>query len=120
MEDRTKRRSLLNTIAIIFGICCVVCFAGLVALFMTIEVSGSAELPNGTVATINGPFSSSANTDTTEIEAGGHVFAFSPTTISIDGVSVGPLDATIEDVQIDATIWTASLRVNGNEVSSRR
>lgn len=120
MENNKKRRSLLNTIAIIFGICCAVCLAGLVVLFMTIEVSGTAPLPNGIVATINGPFSCSASTDTTEIEAGGRVFAFSPTTISIDGISVAPLDATVNDVQIDATTWTASLLVNGNEVTKQR
>ena len=120
MEKERTRRSLLGASAIILGICCVVFFVGLTALFMTAEVGGTAKLPNGTVANINGSFSCSANSDTTEIEAGGHVFAFSPTTISIDGIPVGPLDSTVKDVQIDVSTWSASLRVNGSEVTTRR
>jgi hypothetical protein len=87
---------------------------------VTSTVSGTASLPNGITATINGPFSCSANTATTEIQAGGHIFAFSPTTISIDGVPVRPLDATVTDVQLDAGYWSATLRINGNEVSKLR
>ena len=115
-----KKRSLLNKVANIFAVCCIVFLVGIVALVMTATVSGTATLPNGTVAQINGPFSCSANGTSTEIEAGGHTFAFTPTTISIDAVSVGPLDETITKVQIDATSWTASLKINGSEVTKRR
>jgi hypothetical protein len=44
----------------------------------------------------------------------------SPTTISVDGVPVGPLDASVTSVQIDANYWSASLRVNGSEVTTIR
>ena len=121
MERNEKRRSTLGLIAIPFAllsVCAILCFF---AFFRMISsVSGTASLPNGTTAVINGPFSCSANTPTTEIEAGGHVFAFSPSTITIDGVPVGPLDASVTDVQIDASFWSASLRVNGSEVSIDR
>jgi hypothetical protein len=86
----------------------------------TSTVSGTTSLPNCMTAAIHGPFSCSEDTARTEIEAGGHIFVFSPTTISIDGVPVGPLDATVTDVQIDAGYWSATLRINGNEVSKLR
>ena len=121
MERHNKRRSILGSIAIGIAFLCIAtisCFSTFVTTTST--VSGTASLPNGTTAVINGPFSCCANTPTTEIEAGGHTFAFSPTTISIDGVPVGPLNASVTDVQIDASYWSASLRVNGSEVSKTR
>lgn len=118
MERKTKPSSIVGSVVIGLVLLCIatgLCLFAFVS--MTSTVSGTASLPNGTTATINGPFSCSENTPTTEIEAGGHIFAFSPTTISIDGVPVGPLDATVTDVQIDASYWSASLRINGNDVS---
>lgn len=120
MANKTKRRSLVATISIVLAICCAICFAGFVALLMTVQVSGTAELPNGIVAKINGSFSCSASSTMTKIDAGGHTFVFSPETISIDGVAVGSLDDTVKDVQIDAKAWTASLRLNGVEVPKPR
>ena len=117
MERKTKRISTVKIAAIVLGLTSAVvlgCFFLFVS--MSSSVSGTASLPNGTTARINGPFSCSANTPTTEIEAGWHMFAFSPTTISIDGVPIRPLDATVTDVQIDASFWTASLKINGAEV----
>lgn len=119
--ERTKHRSNLGPIAIGFGFLCIATICCLFAFVtMTSTVSGAASLPNGTTAVINGPFSCSENTRTTEIEAGGHTFAFSTTTISVDGVPVGPLDASVTDVQIDSSFWSASLCVNGNEVIKTR
>ena len=110
MERNTKRR-LIGPIAIGFALLCTAAICCLFAsVTMTSNVSGTASLPNGTTAVINGPFSCSANTPTTEIEAGGHTFAFSPTTISVDGATVGPLDASVTDVQIDSSFWSASLQ----------
>ncbi len=121
MERNTKRQSIVRRIVIGFAFLCIGTLCGLFTLVTRIStVSGTASLPNGTTAVINGPFSCSANTPTTEIEAGGHTFAFSPTTISVDGVPVGPLDASVTDVQIDSSFWSASLRVNGNEVTKTR
>ena len=118
MVRTTKPGSIFGDV--VFGLI-LLCIATAICLFTFVSlmstVSGTASLPNGTTATINGPFSCSENTLTTEIEAGGHIFAFSPTTISIDGVPVGPLDATVTNVQIDAGYWSASLRINGDEVS---
>jgi hypothetical protein len=120
MERKTKPSSIFGYV--VLGL--LFCIAGVFCMFAFVSatsiVSGTASLPNGTTATINGPFSCSENTATTEIEAGGHIFAFSPTTISIDGVPVGPLDATVTDVRIDASYWSASLRINGNVVSGLR
>ena len=121
MERNTKRRSILGPIVIGFALLCIATICCLFAFVtMTSTVSGTASLPNGTTAVINGPFSCSSNTPTTEIEAGGHTFAFSPTTISVDGVPVGRLDASVTDVQIDSSFWSASLHVNGNEVTKTR
>jgi len=117
MERKKVRRSKLVTAAVglvLFCVAALACFVVLVAL--TFTVSGTAALPNGTTATINGAFSCSSNTATTEIEAGGRVFAFSPTTVSVDGVPVAALDATVNDVQIEASFWSASLRINGKDV----
>jgi hypothetical protein len=117
MERKTKLSMIFGGVVISFVL---FCFATAFCLFAFASVSGTAALPNGATATINGPFSCSENALTTKIEAGGHVFVFSPTTISIDGVAVGPLDATVTDVQIDAGYRSASLRINGNEVSKLR
>ncbi len=121
MECIAKPSSIFGAVVIRLVLLCIaVAFCLFAFVSMTSTVSGTASLPNGTTATIKGPFSCSENTATTEIEAGGHLFTFSPTMISIDGVPVGPLDATITDVQIDASYWSASLRINGNEVSKLR
>lgn len=119
MECNRIRRSILGSIPIGLGILCIGTLSCLFAFVsMTLTVSGTASLPNGVTAVINRPFSCSANGPTTEIEAGGHICAFGPTIISVDGLPVGPLDSSITDVQIDARFWTASLRVNGSEVKS--
>ena len=117
MERKTKPSVIFG--AVVIGLV-LLCIATVFCLFAFVSVSGTATLPNGATAMINGPFSCSENTSTTRIDAGGHIFAFSPTTISIDGVAVGPLDATVTDVQIVADYWSASLRINGNEVSKLR
>lgn len=121
MERKTKPSSIFGAVVIGLVLLCVAtAFCLFAFVSVTSTVSGTASLPNGTTATINGPFSCSENTSTTEIEAGGHIFAFSPTTISIDAVPVGPLDATVTDVEIDASYWSATLRINGNEVPKLR
>lgn len=120
MDHNTKRRSILGTIAIAFAVLsgAALCLFAFVA--MTTSVSGTASLPNGTTAVINGQFSCSDIPPTTKIEAGGHTFTFTPTTISVDGIPVGPLDASVTSVQIDASYWSASLRVNGDSVRTFR
>ncbi|MCC9602257.1 hypothetical protein LOC67_17005 [Stieleria sp. JC731] len=118
MDHKNKTPSNLSRLAIVSAILLIVAICGLLGFVtVTSRVSGTASLPNGTKAIINGPFSCSCNSPTTEIEAGGHLFAFSPTTISVDGKAIGPLDATVTDVTIDATYWNASLYVNGTEVA---
>ncbi|MSR60250.1 MAG: hypothetical protein EXS05_21860 [Planctomycetaceae bacterium] len=103
MERKEKPSSIFGAVVIGLVLLCIATAFFLFAFVsVTSTVSGTASLPNGTTATINGSFSCSENTARTEIKAGGHIFAFSPTTISIDGVPVGPLDATVTDVQIDA------------------
>jgi hypothetical protein len=121
MEHPTKRRSTWGAVAIGLVLVCLAAALGLLAwVSLTATVSGTATLPNGATARINGLFSCSESPSKTEIEAGGHLFVFSPTAISIDGVPVGLLDATVSDVQIDAGYWSATLRVNGHEVFQPR
>ncbi|MBC7855073.1 MAG: hypothetical protein IAF94_16705 [Pirellulaceae bacterium] len=121
MERKEKPSSIFGAVVIgLVLLCIATAFCLFAFVSVTSTVSGTASLPNGTTATIHGSFSCSENTARTEIKAGGHIFAFSPTTISIDGVPVGPLDATVTDVQINAGFRSATLRINGNEVSKLR
>ncbi len=117
MNRSTKRRSRLNPFTIVFVVLGLVIAGCLLAVVgMSLNVSGTATLPNGTTAVVNGPFSCSINASVTEIEAGGHTFAFSPTEITVDGVPVAPFDASVTEVEIDSSYWTATLRVNGSLV----
>lgn len=116
MKNENKQASVLFPIAISLGLL----FVTMVAFFFSVSASGSASLPNGTIATINGPFSCSENSETTVIEAGGHVFSFSPNSISVDEKIVAPLDSDVTDVVIDASHGTASLRINGDNVPISR
>ena len=114
MESKKSRISILATLAMCVGVFCVTA----IVLFLSfVSVSGTATLPNGTIATINGPFSCSSNgTGSTVIDAGGHVFEFSRTSIAVDKTVVAPLNSGVTSVEIDASHWTTSLRVNGKEV----
>lgn len=113
MDHNTEGRSSWGVLAV--GLLPLVAVIFLCGLPLT-ATGGTASLPNGVSAVINGPFSCSDIPPTTKIEAGGHTFAFSPTNVSVDGVPVGPLDATVTSVQIDASYWSASLSVNGKVV----
>ena len=115
MDRNTEGRSIHRSIAIVFSLLFILAIC--LFTFDIMTTRGTASLPNGTTAVINGPFSCSDIPPTTKIEAGGHTFTFSPTTISVDGVPVGPLDASVTSVQIDANYWSASLRVNGGDVT---
>lgn len=118
MEHHTKRTWSIAHLVILAMLVCLLVAACLFAWTVaTASVSGTATLPNGATARIDGSFSCSEKPQSTEIVAGGHNFVFSPTSISIDGVPVGPLDATVTDVQIDAGRGSATLRVNGREIA---
>jgi len=120
MERMPKPRSIVGAVLIGLVLFCLASALGLLA-FVTLAstVSGTASLPNGTTATISGPFSCQERPRTTEIDAGGHTFAFSPTTFSIDGIAVGPLDANA-DVAIDVSYWSVSVRINGSATTLGR
>ncbi len=120
MDHTTKRRSILSIVAIFFALLSGTAIGLFALVAMTTSVSGTATLPNGITAVIHGPFSCSGIPPTTKIEAGGHTFTFSPTTISVDGRQVGPLDANVTSVQIDTNYWSTSLRVNGGTVAIYR
>jgi uncharacterized Zn-binding protein involved in type VI secretion len=118
MERTTKRRSVFGSIAIVLVLACAAAAIGLFLLVsMAATASGTASLPNGATARINGPFSCSTKSQWTTIEAGGHTFTFSPTTVSIDGAAVAALNATVTDIEIDATAWSATLRINGQKIA---
>jgi len=117
MDHNTEGRSFWGVIAV--GLLLLVAMISLCGLPLT-ATGGTASLPNGVSAVINGPFSCSDIPPMTTIEAGGHTFTFSPTTVSVDGVPVGPLDATVTTVQIDASYWSASLSVNGKAIKMVR
>ena len=118
MDRNTESRSLFGAIATGLSLLIVAAICFFVLQSMT--TGGTASLPNGVTAVINGPFFCSEIPPMTKIEAGGRTFTFSPTTVSVDGVPVGPLDATVTTVQIDAGYWAASLFVNGKEVKMAR
>ncbi|REK11966.1 MAG: hypothetical protein DWQ37_13170 [Planctomycetota bacterium] len=119
MDSATKRPAIFTAVAVGLALVGIVLAIGLLASARA-SISGTASLPGGATARIKGPFTCSERAGITEIEAGGHVFTFSPTTISMDGAPVGSLDATVTDVQIDARFGSASLRVNGHEISTPR
>jgi hypothetical protein len=120
MDHNKKGRSILGLIGMGSAFLCMAAICLLAFVAMTKGVSGTASLPNGTTAVIHGPFSCSDAPSMTKIEAGGHTFTFSPTTISVDGIPVRPLDASVTSVQIDASYWSASLRVNGDDIKTIR
>jgi hypothetical protein len=115
MDKNKTRRIILAPIALSLGLIGIAALAFLV-LFVSVSVSGSASLPNGTIAKITGPFACSNNSGTTVIDAGGHVFEFSPASISVDKTVIAPLDSSVTKVEIDASYWTASLRINDRDV----
>ncbi len=119
MKGKTRRISIVVVLGFVL-LCGTTAVCLLMLLIGSSTVAGTALLPSGITATINGPFSCSENTATTEVSAGRHVFTFSPTTISIDGAPVWPLDAKVTDVRIEAGYWSASLLVNGQEVRMRK
>jgi len=120
MDRDTTGRTVSGAITIGFVLLSIAAIWLFASVVMTTSASGTARLPNGTTAVINGPFSCSDIPPTTRIEAGGHVFNFSPTTISVDGVPVGTLDASVTSVQIDASYWSASLHINGRNITAIR
>ncbi len=118
MDRNTEVRSLVGTVAT--GLSLLIVAAICLFVFQQMTTGGTASLPNGITAVINGPFFCSETPPMTKIEAGGRTFTFSPTTVCVDGVPVGSLDATVTTVQIDAGYWAASLFVNGKEVQMAR
>ncbi|WP_425395606.1 hypothetical protein [Aeoliella sp.] len=119
MAETKKRTAAVVPFALGLGLIVLVALGAMV-FFASASVSGTATLPNGTIATINGPFSCSNNTAATVIDAGGHVFEFTPTTVLVDKTPVASLDSSVQKVEIDASYWTASLRINGEQVPSVR
>lgn len=115
MEAKDSWASSLLSIAIGLGL---ICLAAIAVLYFCLEPGECrlVELPNGSCALVYGSSSCAQTPSSATVKAGGHVFAFSPTTVSVDNVVVAPLDASTESVEIDANCWTATLRINGTEV----
>jgi hypothetical protein len=119
VKTHQHRHTFLGAAAIALALL-LAAVVGLLALFASASVGGTATLPGGTIATINGPFSCSETGGVTQVDAGGHVFAFTPTAITVDNRPIGPLDASVRQVEIEAGFWTAKLRINGKEVAIAR
>ena len=116
MEERRRRGGLLEVLLACFALLVVAAIGVAVFLFMTVSVTGTASLPNGAVATINGPFSCSDSGTTTTVTAGGRVFVFTATSVTVDGAPVRELDHNVKDVLIDATYKPPQLRIDGREI----
>jgi hypothetical protein len=82
----------------------------------SISVSGTATLPGGLIAAINGPFDAYENSGSISIEAAGRKFIFTSSAISVDGSTVAKLDTSVIQVAIDATGRDAELSLNGKAI----
>lgn len=89
-------------------------------VYFASSVSGTATLPGGLVATINGPFAAAENPGRTSVEARGRTFVFTPSVIVVDGRAVAKIDASVNQVAIDARGHDAKLSLNGQQVSLPR
>lgn len=113
MKDKKITSSIVGCLLLLAG--------GIISLLLvaslTVSASGTVSLPNGIAATINGPFSASEMGGEALVDAGGHLFEFTPTSILVDKKVVSVLDESVIKVEIDASYWTASLVINDKEVT---
>jgi hypothetical protein len=117
MEKQRARRSILPVIAAIIFLTTAVLAA---YVYLASSVSGTATLPNGLVATINGPFAASENPGRTSVEASGRTFVFTTWLVVVDGKAVARIDDSETQVAIDARGLDAKLSLNGRHVSLPR
>jgi hypothetical protein len=110
MDEQRSRNSILPTVFALL----VLALAVLVAfVFFTSSVAGTAMLPNGVVGEINGPFGASESRTRTSVDACGRQFVFTATAVSVDGVPVAKIDASVTQVAIDANGKDAGLSIDG-------
>jgi hypothetical protein len=114
MEKQELRHSILPVIVSIVVLTPVLL---VVYVYLASSVSGTASLPSGLTAAINGPFAASENAGRTSVEACGRKFVFTPSVITVDGTTVARLDASVIQVAIDARGHDAQLSLNGQQVS---
>jgi hypothetical protein len=114
MEKQKPRFSILPIIAAVFFLTTAF-FAAFV--YFASSVSGTATLPGGLVATINGPFAAAENPSRTSVNARGRTFVFTPSAVVVDGTAVAQLNASVTEVAIDARGRDAELSLNGRQVS---
>jgi hypothetical protein len=117
MEKHKSRRSILPVLAAIFFLA--IAFLTTYVYFAS-SVSGTATLPGGLVATINGPFAAAENPGRTSVEASGRTFVFTPSAVVVDGTAVATIDASVTQVAIDVRGRDAELSLNGQPVSLPR
>ncbi|HEX6961981.1 MAG TPA: hypothetical protein VF175_08955 [Lacipirellula sp.] len=114
MERRTTRSSLLRTV---IGLLLLAPILLIILVYFSTSVSGTATLPNGIIATINGPFSASESGGRTVVDASGRQFVFTPTVITVDGKSVAKIDASLRQVAIEASFSDAQLIIDGKQIA---
>jgi hypothetical protein len=113
MEGQRSRSSILATVVALL----VIAAAMLVAtVFLTSSVAGTATLPNGVVATINGSFGASESRARTTVDACGRRFVFTATAVSVDGVPVAKFDGSVNQVAIYANGNDAELSIDGTRI----
>jgi hypothetical protein len=114
MTKQRLRPSILPVLAAIFFLA-IALFAAF--LYFGSSVAGTATLPGGLVATIQGPFGAAESPGRTSVNARGRTFVFTPSAIVVDGTAVAKLDASVVQVAIDARGRDAELCLNGQQVS---
>src|SRR5262249_13185746 len=85
-------------------------------LATSVTVSGTATLPSGQVATINGSFDASENKGRTTVQAGGREFVFTPSVVTVDGTAGADLDTSVGTVAIDSRGRDVELSLNGQQI----
>jgi hypothetical protein len=114
MEKQKLRHSILPVIVSIVILTSVLL---VVYVYVASSVSGTASLPSGLTAAINGQFSASENAGRTSVEACGRKFVFMPSVVTVDGTAVARLDSSVIQIAIDARGYDAQLSLNGQQIS---
>ena len=115
MQD-SKRRPRIKFPTILACGLCLLLFIGFTISTATISVSGSATLPNGLVADIDGEFFASEGEDITTVQASGRTFVFTNAEITVDGNKIADLDESAIDVAIDARRNDVRFSLNGHDI----
>ena len=115
----TSQSREFPTTAVVLLLVLLLLVGGIVFLFATVSISGTAALPNGkSVSITSGPggFAVAENRARTNIDLGGRRFEFNAATVVVDGITIGMIDDSTEQISLSNTRKGVSLVVDGKEI----